>query len=211
MSTSRRDRILNRVRAALGPEVSAELPPPVITRRDDLATREARIDCFTAALERVGGRVHRVDGPGEAADALREIVARHRVESLVHSDAPELVPLVESLPATVERGADPTDRDALLCAHAGLTGAQAAIAETGTLVLDSTAERHRLVSLLPPLHVAVLDAGAIVATIGEALARFGNPPPPALTFITGPSRTADIELELVVGVHGPKALEVILV
>ncbi len=211
MSTSRRDRILNRGRAALGPERSAELPPPVVTRRDDLATREARIDCFTATLERVGGRVHRVAGPDEAAGALREIVTRHGVESLVHSDAPELVPLVESLPATVERGAEPGDRDTLLSAHAGLTGAQAAIAETGTLVLDSTAERHRLVSLLPPLHVAVLDAGAIVATIGEALARFGNPPPAALTFITGPSRTADIELELVVGVHGPKALEVILV
>lgn len=75
-------------------------------------------------------------------------------------------------------------------------------------------ERHRLLSLLPKVHFAVLPADRIVATLGDALAAArgaGGAPPRALTLITGPSRTADIELTLVVGVHGPKELHVLLV
>ena len=100
----------------------------------------------------------------------------------------------------------------LLDADAGLTSCQLAIGETGTLLLDSSAERHRLVSLLPRLHIALCRADQIVATLGEALARIGEEgPPPTVTLVTGPSRTADIELELVVGVHGPEELHVLLV
>ncbi|HKR14003.1 MAG TPA: lactate utilization protein [Pyrinomonadaceae bacterium] len=94
----------------------------------------------------------------------------------------------------------------------GITTAQAAIAETGTLVLDSAREHHRLVSLVPPVHVAIVDAATIFQTLGAALAfihQNGNISP-AVTFITGPSRTADIELTLTIGVHGPQELYVIV-
>jgi L-lactate dehydrogenase complex protein LldG len=94
----------------------------------------------------------------------------------------------------------------------GITTAQAAIAETGTLVLDSARERNRLVSLVPPVHIAIVDASSIFQTLGEALAfihQDGNISP-AVTFITGPSRTADIELTLAIGVHGPQELYVIV-
>jgi len=94
----------------------------------------------------------------------------------------------------------------------GVTTAQAAIAETGTLVLDSSRERNRLVSLVPPIHIAIVDASSIFQTLGEALAfihQDGNISP-AVTFITGPSRTADIELTLAIGVHGPQELYVIV-
>ncbi|HKR23211.1 MAG TPA: lactate utilization protein [Pyrinomonadaceae bacterium] len=94
----------------------------------------------------------------------------------------------------------------------GISTAQAAIAETGTLVLDSARERHRLVSLVPPIHIAIVDAASIFQTLGEALAfiyQTGNISP-AVTFITGPSRTADIELTLAIGVHGPQELFVIV-
>ena len=95
----------------------------------------------------------------------------------------------------------------------GITRAQAGIAETGTLVLDSAVEKNRLVSLVPPIHIAILDASKIYATLGETLAMLqnGNELSPAITFITGPSRTADIELTLTVGVHGPQELQVIIV
>jgi L-lactate dehydrogenase complex protein LldG len=95
----------------------------------------------------------------------------------------------------------------------GITTAQAAIAETGTLVLESAAERHRLVSLVPPVHIAIIAASRIAASLGEALAllREGKDLSPAVTFITGPSRTADIELTLTIGVHGPQELYVIVV
>ena len=96
----------------------------------------------------------------------------------------------------------------------GLTTAQAAIAETGTLVLESNEERHRLVSLLPPVHIALVEAANICATLGEALTGVKRKGPSgmsrAITFITGPSRTADIELTLTIGVHGPKELYVIV-
>jgi len=94
----------------------------------------------------------------------------------------------------------------------GVTGAQAGIAETGTLVLDSSVERNRLVSLVPPIHIAILDASKIFLTLGETLAALqsGAELSPAITFITGPSRTADIELTLALGVHGPQELYVII-
>ena len=96
--------------------------------------------------------------------------------------------------------------------RSGITTAQAAIAETGTLVLDSSRERNRLVSLVPPVHIAIVDASSIFQTLAEALAfihQDGNISP-AVTFITGPSRTADIELTLAIGVHGPQELYVIV-
>ena len=94
----------------------------------------------------------------------------------------------------------------------GITTAQAAIAETGTLILESLDERHRLVSLVPPVHIAIIDASKIVRTLGEALTllRQAKEISPAVTFITGPSRTADIELTLTIGVHGPQELYVIV-
>ncbi|HKV34581.1 MAG TPA: lactate utilization protein [Pyrinomonadaceae bacterium] len=94
----------------------------------------------------------------------------------------------------------------------GVTSAQAGIAETGTLVLDSSVERNRLVSLVPPIHIAILDASRIYQTLGETLAALqsGEEISPAITFITGPSRTADIELTLAIGVHGPQELYVII-
>jgi L-lactate dehydrogenase complex protein LldG len=94
----------------------------------------------------------------------------------------------------------------------GISTAQAAIAETGTLVLDSTCERHRLVSLVPPVHIAIINASSICETLSDALALLqkNKEISPAVTFITGPSRTADIELTLTIGVHGPQELFVIV-
>jgi L-lactate dehydrogenase complex protein LldG len=92
--------------------------------------------------------------------------------------------------------------------------AQWGIAETGTLVLESAREQHRLASLLPALHVVVLPCSRLLGTLAEAFVRLqpnGAPSSRTITFISGPSRTADIELELVVGVHGPKLLHVLLV
>ena len=94
----------------------------------------------------------------------------------------------------------------------GISRVQAAIAETGTLLLDSSRERHRLVSLVPPVHIALVDASQIVQTLGEALALLREPDQvsPIVTLVTGPSRTADIELTLAIGVHGPQELYVVL-
>jgi L-lactate dehydrogenase complex protein LldG len=104
-------------------------------------------------------------------------------------------------------------------ADVGVTGVDLAVAETGTLVLRAAAGRPRSTSLLPPCHVAVLDRTVLVETleqVGLALEAWheGVPPPTrgaVINFITGPSRTADIELTLTRGVHGPKEVHAVFV
>jgi L-lactate dehydrogenase complex protein LldG len=83
----------------------------------------------------------------------------------------------------------------------GITKATAAIAESGTLVFRDQDTSSRLGALAPWVHIAVVDRFDIVATIGEAIARFGDDP--SIIFATGPSKTADVEGILIEGVHGP--------
>ena len=105
---------------------------------------------------------------------------------------------------------------ALMGASLGVTSADYAIADTGTLVLVSGNEQHRLISLLPPTHLCLLDSSRVVANLSSLLAcvsgeyQFSKTPPLAMTFITGPSRTADIELTLTVGVHGPRQQHILI-
>lgn len=98
----------------------------------------------------------------------------------------------------------------------GLTAAEFAIAETGTIVLSSEEPNALLVSLLPPLHIALVRPEQIIATMEEGINRIGSEqmggtkPARSVTLITGPSRTSDVELVLSIGVHGPKELHVII-
>ncbi len=105
------------------------------------------------------------------------------------------------------RGA--TAEDAL-----GVTGAFAAVAETGTLVLASGPDTPATASLLPETHVAVVRAGRIVAHMEDAFAlareAFGQMPR-AINFVSGPSRTADIDQTIVLGAHGPSRVHIILI
>jgi len=97
----------------------------------------------------------------------------------------------------------------------GITGAQWGIAETGTLVLESEKEFNRLASLVPPIHICLIETKKLRQTLGEVLEKLNENGRENLsrtiTFITGPSRTSDIELTLAIGVHGPGKLYVIVV
>jgi L-lactate dehydrogenase complex protein LldG len=159
------------------------------------------VNQFKENLESVSGHCYLVHGKTEMAQVVTEIINKLRAQRIAISDAPELA----------EFGVIPS-RDEIFSFDVGITTAQAAIAETGTLVLDSSCERHRLVSVVPPVHIAILPASRICATLSEALAKLqnGKEISPTITFITGPSRTADIELTLTIGVHGPQELYVII-
>ena len=148
------------------------------------------IERFKESVESVAGRCVVTT---DVTDVLNQILAELKAERIATSENP------------------PNARE-IFGFDVGISNAQAGIAETGTLVLDSAYERHRLVSLVPPVHIAIVKASAIVETLGEALAllRKDREISPAITFITGPSRTADIELTLAIGVHGPQQLYVIV-
>ena len=94
----------------------------------------------------------------------------------------------------------------------GVTGCHGAIAETGSLALLSRPGCSRTVSLLPALHVALVQPGDLVFGMGEFFASRADRIAAAsnLTFVTGPSRTADIELSLTIGVHGPARVVAII-
>jgi L-lactate dehydrogenase complex protein LldG len=95
----------------------------------------------------------------------------------------------------------------------GLTGSYCAIAETGTLVMLSGEDQHATTSLLPETHIAVVSRSRILRTMEEAWELIRNETesvPRQVNFISGPSRTADIEMTLVYGAHGPYRVHVII-
>jgi len=217
---SAREAILGAIRtqlagaAAPGAPVGAPAGPP----RAGLETAAGRLGAFHERLEAVGGRVHVVPDERAARAALAAIVRELGAREVALSDSELVRRVAEGLegPEGIRLFDGSRDRARLLACDLGISGAQWGIAETGTLVLDSARERHRLVSVVPPVHVALLEARTILPALEDALeaARVGHgraAPPSTLTFITGPSRTADIELTLVVGVHGPRALHAIVI
>ena len=172
---------------------------------------EPLVDLFKQSVQSVNGHAVTVNTDTDIADVLTRIITDLKAQRLAISDNPEVERLLQLTDLEIEELGIAPDASDIFRFDVGITTAQAAIAETGTLVLDSSHERHRLVSLVPPVHIAIVDASKIYGTLGEALAFINkNEISPAVTFITGPSRTADIELTLTVGVHGPQELYVIV-
>jgi L-lactate utilization protein LutC len=198
---SSRETILASIRSHLAASVPYDSPPTVFApARIPVPSTTSLVELFKQNLEAVDGHCVVVQNEEELTGILKNFDGRIAI-----SDAPvlrRLLPGVEIAPNASE----------IFKFDAGITTAQAGIAETGTLVLDSARERNRLASLVPPVHIAIVDAESIFQTLGEALAFIyrANDISPAVTFITGPSRTADIELTLAIGVHGPQELYVIV-
>ena len=100
-------------------------------------------------------------------------------------------------------------------AEMGISEFQLGIAELGSLFQDASGLHKRLVSMLPPVHLALLRTSSLVETFAHALEAieemYNGQIPPYLSFITGPSKTADIERELTIGVHGPETLIIIFI
>lgn len=174
---------------------------------------------FKQELETLGGQVYIEGSPGGAAGRLKSLLTElkpHIIVSWAHTEFRGLdLAWLWSDPGYVEyQGREEPFRVAALRADVGITMADAAIANTGTLVLTTSPARPRSVSLTPAVHIALVRKDQLVARMGEALAKFGagkgQVMPSGLFCITGPSRTADIEGDLSIGVHGPAAVSVIL-
>jgi L-lactate dehydrogenase complex protein LldG len=165
----------------------------------------------------VNAVVHGPVSRHNAPRAVIEIARGHSVESFVSwSDLP--APGVSSALTAqgwrrVELTGEPSDMDRIASADLGITGAAAGLAESGSVVLDHGHGRGRLVSLLPEVHVALLRVDDLHRTLAQwaadeadSVAGTAN-----LVIVSGPSRTGDIELELNLGVHGPKHVHVVLI
>jgi L-lactate dehydrogenase complex protein LldG len=214
------------LRAALRQAVlpGATPDPPGGYRRRDPAAHDLAPG-FIAELTAVGGTVHQPaasDAP-TIAGLIAGIAAEAAVKRALMWDDDWLP--VSGLAAALEASEFAIDRqqtddlasDArraeLATATIGITGAEAALSDTGSLVLVSGPGRGRLASLLPPVHIAIIERAKIQRSLPDLLldrpelATSGS----NLVCITGPSRTADIEHTLSRGVHGPKEVHVILV
>ena len=163
-------------------------------------TNENLVERFTQELKAIGGQVYRVT-LNNLADSVIALLKERGMDTTLTWDS---VPALDENSLTqagikVIRTGDPT-------AKAGITGAAAAIAETGTLVIISGKGQLLSASLLPDIHIAVIHSSQIVYSLEEAIQIKAVREASAAVLITGPSRTADIEMTLTIGVHGPKEL-----
>ncbi|MBU4459374.1 MAG: LUD domain-containing protein, partial [Verrucomicrobia bacterium] len=137
------------------------------------------------------------------------------VEALLKTRGIDLVQMGDGVPcidrAALEAAGVRVQRDGADAIRAGITGALAGIVETGSIVVTGGPSRPLTASLLPGLHIAVLALEQLVPTVADALALPPVREAAACAIVTGPSRTADIEMTLTLGVHGPGELHVILV
>jgi hypothetical protein len=160
------------------------------------------IEAFMAAVEADGGQAARVADSAAAREHVAGLLGRDATLCFWEGD-----PLVMSLdPGSLGRETTPAE------AFAGITGAAFGVAPTGTVVLTYGAGCSRTTGLLPDLHIALLPAERVLATLEEAIAKvYAGVVPRAMTLVTGASATSDIEKIRVTGAHGPRRVAVVVI
>jgi L-lactate dehydrogenase complex protein LldG len=184
---------------------------------------ESIVDQFRLKNESLAGIVHLVSGISEAVEKAFSILQEKEAQNVALSELPdEFQQALEQrcsgvgmnvLKPPFNNAELPGALDAI---QAGITWAAFAIAETGAIVDFTTDDSHRLVSALPLVHVIMVRAADMIATLKEAATPIrnfyqNNPQNANVSFISGPSRTADIEMRLILGVHGPAETHVIII
>ena len=183
--------------------------------REEIEDTPAR---FIEELEALCGHGKRAESLEEARDYVLHLAREREAELLVRWDVEYLDELGADQPLR-EAGVEvalwhdlPDFREIAGRADIGLSTATWAIADTGSLVLEHGPGRGRSVTLLPPTYVAILPVDRVLRTVPEAIRKYaGGTLPANVCFHTGPSRSGDIEMSLVVGMHGPGDVNVLLV
>jgi L-lactate dehydrogenase complex protein LldG len=203
---SDRESVLAAVRSAIVGATAPEVRRSYDSRLD--LDHRAMIDLF---VERVGD--YRADvrvlGRNDLARTIGTVLAEHGASSVVVP--PDLdAGWLTTVTCPVLRDDPPIGARELDAVSAVITSSAVAIALTGTIVLDAgVAQGRRVISLIPDLHICVVEEDRVVGTVPESLPRLDGTRP--LTWISGPSATSDIELDRVEGVHGPRTLVVLVV
>ncbi len=215
--TSAREEILRRIRRATHDVPKDERPEDIPVergyRKEDDAPRDEIVERFAERVAEYEATVHRVN----EADLSREVseaLERRGVRWLVvPADLPEgWVP--EGVETLRDSAQSQLSNEELDQSDGVLTGCSLGIAQTGTIVLDAgEGQGRRALTLLPDYHLCVVREDQIVGLVPEAFAKLEETVKNegrAITFISGPSATSDIELNRVEGVHGPRTLEVLI-
>ena len=203
---SSRERVLERISKANSK--AASLPESIPRRYDSGSTQSAdeTVALFERRLQDYDARVFRVRSNEIAARAAEILQAGHRQRIVV----PDGLPTAWWTGGLAWIPDDELPIDVLNAVDGVMTGATLGVAVSGSIVLQhGPAEGRRVITLLPDYHLCVIQAAQVVETLPEAFARLDPARP--VTFFSGPSATADIEMTRVKGVHGPRFLDVLLV
>lgn len=215
---SAREQILQRLKHRRGQTLAVPECDFSVLRRGKASLGE-RLDQFEQTLESVHGEVHRVHR-NDWLERLVEVLQSRNASNLLipwehtigqavresqHAGLPELL--------YYDRPIESWQRSLFTSVDASLTSTRGGIAETGSLILWPTTDEPRLMNLVPPVHIAVLEASELFGTFLEAIQTQGwaKGMPTNALLISGPSKTADIEQTLAYGVHGPKELIVLVI
>jgi len=219
MSEQSRERIFARLKSAAGTAASPVAQPEPLPKVE--FDYQEKIEKLKTLMEAMRTEVH-ITSERDWTDLLQDILKQRQIKSLLYGPQtpigaalqqkwqnaadgqPELVPYDVEVEAIKER---------IFNVDAGITSTMGGIAETGALILWSSREEPRLMSLVPPIHIAVLRADKIYNSLLEVMQKenWSAGMPTNAFLISGPSKTADIELVLAFGVHGPKELIVLVI
>jgi L-lactate dehydrogenase complex protein LldG len=221
MSNRSRDKIFGRLNSAVTqrmPEAREADTPPIET-----LSQNEKIEKLKGFMEAVRTEVHVVDAENWRAQ-LENILRNRALKTLLYAPETKIGNELKTewpgedgnqgLPELVTYEGDIEDfKENLFQIDAAITSTVGGIADTGAIILWPDKKEPRLMSLVPPIHIAVLEADKIYHTFGEVIQmeKWSQKMPTNVVLISGPSKTADIELTLAFGVHGPKELIVLIV
>lgn len=210
------------LRGELVPSASRDLDQLVSEIKKDCDERRGElIEQFESELTGIGGRFHRAKTAESAFQYIEQVASVRQAKTIIAWET-QVIDDINLSGKLEEKGievlTETADREFIPMAAAsdvGVSGVDFALADTGTLVLLARKGQARSISLLPPVHIAVVKPEQLLSGLSDLFPLLrgeaeGRDLSSAITFITGPSRTADIELTLVVGVHGPQQLHVVL-
>jgi L-lactate dehydrogenase complex protein LldG len=220
MTSAARKRILQRLNAGAGGTLHAP-PTACLPGAAAPTSREQRLERFTALMRAMRTHIEIV-GDQDWMDRLRTLLKKKKLQSLLYAPETDIGRRLEAdwpvndpdLPALCAwQGPVEEFKENLFRMDAAITSTVGAIADAGAIVLWPNAREPRLMSLVPPLHIALLRSDRIYNSFCDIIQAENWPDrmPTNALLISGPSKTADIEMTLAFGVHGPRELVVMIV
>jgi L-lactate dehydrogenase complex protein LldG len=204
--------VIENIRRSLGRTAQTPVGPrPTIYEPRQPESTDAEVENFLKEVKKLSGVAQRLSSKDLDAQ-LKTLITEQNIHKATAWETPDLRQLgvAEILNSLgVELISPNASKHEMALCDLGITEADFLLPETGTLVLRSSMERPRAVSLLPRIHLAIVRPELLRADMHQVFAEAKNQH--YLVFITGPSRTADIELTVTLGVHGPKNLYVWMV